>query len=218
MNNNSIYNPEPWKRIGLPLREIYSDLIKHYDIRVGGEIVEQFSDKGTVHSYIEFYDKEFQPVRNYCRMLEIGLMTGASLKMWTEYFPLYQLAGIDLRDGWNDARPWQQDLAADANVELHFGIDSTKQIVDFEEPFNIILDDGAHDWQSQLKTFVNYWPQLKAGGVYYIEDVEDANSMELLKQGIMQHCAGETIAFNEHHGHLNGRRDDQILCIKRVKQ
>ena len=217
MNSHSIYNPEPWHRIDKSMRELYSDLIDHYQIQTGGEIVESFCDKGTVHSYIDYYEREFKPARMYCRMLEIGLMTGASMKLWTEYFFTYELAGIDLRGGWNDTKPWQADLESDPKVELHFGIDSTRDIVNFEEPFHIILDDGAHDWASQLKTFCNYWPQLKEGGIYYIEDVENAPSLELLKQGIARHCVGQTIAFDEYHGHLNGRLDDQILAIKKVK-
>lgn len=217
MNPTTIYHPEPWQRIDKTMQELYSDLIEHYEINTSGEIVESFSDKGTVHSYIDYYAREFQPARMYCRMLEIGLMTGASLKLWSEYFFMYDLCGIDLRNGWNDPKPWQQDLADDPHVELHFGIDSTKQIVQFDEPFNIILDDGAHDVESQLLTFINYWPQLKLGGIYYIEDVENAQSMNILKQGIARHCVGQTIAFDEFHGHRNGRLDDQILAIKKVK-
>lgn len=199
------------------MNQVYKDLIDHYQINTQGEIVEQFSDKGTVHSYINYYEREFQPVRMYCRMLEIGLMTGASLKLWSEFFYNYELCGIDLRQGFNDAKPWQQDLLDDPDIEIHFGIDSTKDIVQFNKNFSIILDDGAHDWESQLRTFCNYWPQLAQGGIYYIEDVENPGSLTLLKEGIARHCAGQTIAFDEYHGHLNGRLDDQILAIKKVK-
>ena len=85
MNDHSIYNPEPWQRIDKSMREIYEDLVTHYNVDRkddSGEIVEQFSDKGTVHSYIDFYAQQFAPVRMYARMLEIGLMTGASMKLW----------------------------------------------------------------------------------------------------------------------------------------
>lgn len=218
MNNHSIYNPEPWKRIDKNLRELYDDMVQHYNIHTSGEIVEQFSDKGTVHSYIDFYGEHFQPVRQYCRMLEIGLMTGASMKMWSEYFYLYDLAGIDLRDGWNDSRPWQADIESDPNIELHFGIDSTRQQVEFDKPFHIILDDGAHDWQSQFLTFRNYWPQLAPGGIYYIEDVETADSMSKLRTAILTWLGSEvTVGMNEYLGHKHGRADDQILLVKKIR-
>lgn len=200
------------------MREIYNHMVAHYNIAVGGEIVEQFSDKGTVHSYIDFYGQHFEPTRKYARMLEIGLMTGASMKLWSEYFYLYDIAGIDLRKGWNDHKPWQADLESDPHIELHFGIDSTTQQVEFDEPFHIILDDGAHDWQSQFLTFRNYWPQLAPGGVYYIEDVESADSMSKLRSAILAWLGPDvTVGMDEYRGHLNGRADDQILIVKKQK-
>ena len=218
MTPHSIYNPNPHQRIGLSLREIYDHMVAHYNVAVGGEIVEQFSDKGTVHSYIDFYDRSFDPARKYVRMLEIGLMTGASMKLWTEYFYFYHIAGIDLREGWNDPRPWQQDLESDPRIEIHFGIDSTRQQVEFDEPFHIILDDGAHDWQSQFLTFRNYWPVLAEGGVYYIEDVESKDSMTKLRTAILTWLGPDvTVGMDQYLGHLHGRADDQILIIKKVK-
>jgi hypothetical protein len=220
MNDKSIYNPEPWRRVDRNLRELYEDLVAHYNVdrkNDVGEIVEQFSDKGTVHSYIEFYAEQFAPVRKYARMLEIGLMTGASMKLWSEYFYLYKLAGIDLRQGWNQTYPWQQDIESDANIELHFGIDSTTQQVEFDEPFHIILDDGAHDWQSQFLTFRNYWPQLAQGGVYYIEDVENDDSSAKLQQAIARWIGpGHQIGMNEYRGLKQGRADDRVLMVKKL--
>lgn len=217
MNTNSIYNPEPWRRIDKSMREIYDHMLRHYNIQTYGEIVEQFSDKGTVHSYIDFYGEQFQPVRTYARILEIGLMTGASMKLWSEFFYLYDIAGIDLREGWNQPQPWQADLESDPHIELHFGIDSTAQQVEFDEPFNIIVDDGAHDWRSQMLTFRNYWPMLKPGGIYYIEDVEDEHSMQALQQAIPAWLGPKsTIGMTTYLGHKHGRADDQILLIKKM--
>jgi hypothetical protein len=220
MTPNSIYNPEPWHRVDKSMREIYDDLVAYYNIDRQddtGEIVQQFSDKGTVHSYIDFYAEQFAPVRMYARMLEIGLMTGASMKLWTEYFYLYELAGIDLRQGWNNTLPWQADIESDPRVELHFGIDSTRQQVEFDNPFHIILDDGAHDWQSQFLTFRNYWPYLKQGGVYYIEDVENDLSSERLQQAIARWIGPDhKIGMNEYRGLKNGRSDDRILMVKKI--
>ena len=221
MNDNSIYNPKPWLRIDKSMRELYEDLVAHYNVdrkNDSGEIVEQFSDKGTVHSYIDYYGPAFQPARQFCRMLEIGLMTGASMKLWSEFFYMYELAGIDLRDGWNQTYAWQQDIESDPNIELHFGIDSTRQQVEFDHPFNIILDDGAHDWQSQFLTFRNYWPQLAVGGCYYIEDVESKDSMLKLREAIVRWLGPDNqVGMDEYLGHRQGRADDQTLIVKKLK-
>ncbi len=216
MNQHSIYNPEHWRRFDRDLNEIYQDLVEHYNIAVGGEIVEQFSDKGTVHSYIDFYERELRPTRGHTRLLEIGMMTGASLKLWSEYFAYYELVGIDLRAGWNREHPWQADIESDPNIELHFGIDSTATVPDLGDPFKIIIDDGAHDWPSQFATFKNYWPHLVQNGVYYIEDVENRDSLEQLIKAIAEHLAGSTIGVSIHAGNKNGRADDMILVVKKL--
>lgn len=197
------------------LRQIYNDLIAEYNINTSGEIVTAFCDKGTVHSYIEYYDKEFAAQRDCAQILEIGLMTGASLLLWSRYFDEYQLTGIDLRSGWNQPCAWHSTIESDSDIELHFGIDSTVEPPVLNAPFDIILDDGAHDWASQYATFLNYWPLLRTGGSYYIEDIENDLSMAELKYNISQYCK-TNIHFDVHRGILNGRADDQILRIRKL--
>ena len=38
--------------------------------------------------------------------------------------------------------------------------------------FDIILDDGLHTIEAQVKTFINFWPLLKKNGIYLIEDIK----------------------------------------------
>ena len=125
--------------------------------------------------------------------------------------------GVDLRDGWNKTHAWQADIDSDPRITMHFGVDSTQPPPDLGDPFTVIIDDGAHDWPSQFATFQQYWPVLKESGVYYIEDIENDNSMKQLIQAIAQHCAGQTIAFNIHLGLKHGREDDRILAIQKVQ-
>src|SRR6185369_13519508 len=62
----------------MTLQNLYN---KYYDPKTG------WPDKGTVHSYIEVYEELFAPYRKKAKnILEIGLMSGESLRMWTEYF------------------------------------------------------------------------------------------------------------------------------------
>lgn len=200
------------------LQQVYDDLLKQYNINTQGEIVTEFSDKGTVHSYIDFYGQHLQPLRHGVSMLEIGLMTGASLLMWRKFFTFSNLTGIDLRNGWNKPQPWHAELENSPGVDLHFGVDSTQPpppAVAAKE-FRIILDDGAHDWPSQFATFQNYWPLLVKNGVYYIEDVEDEQSLKQLQLAIAQHLVGHTIGMDVYRGNKNGRRDDMILILKKL--
>jgi hypothetical protein len=63
------------------------------------EIWEKYkSDKGTVHSYIPYYEKVLQEYKNTENgVLEIGVSAGLSIKMWREYFSNAKLYGNDLR-------------------------------------------------------------------------------------------------------------------------
>ena len=40
-----------------------------------------------------------------------------------------------------------------------------------KDGFDIIIDDGLHTHEAQWKTFLNFIPYLKDGGIYFIEDV-----------------------------------------------
>ena len=45
------------------------------------------TDKATFHKYLDFYEKKL-PGRDFAgRLLEVGVMDGASMRMWREYVP-----------------------------------------------------------------------------------------------------------------------------------
>lgn len=50
--------------------------------------------------------------------------------------------------------------------------------------FDIILDDGLHTIEAQIKTFKNFWPLLKKNGIYLIEDI---GNPELLKRELKKY-------------------------------
>lgn len=197
------------------MQQIFSDLVREYAINTQGETVHHFSDKGTVHSYVDYYDQQFSARRDHARLLEIGLMTGASMLLWSRYFDRYELVGIDLRQGWNQPCAWHSKLESDPNIELRFGIDSTKPAPEFAKPFDYIIDDGAHDPDSQFKTFVNYWPCLAAGGTYFIEDVVSEAAAQDLIQRIFPLVQGSA-HISRYIGHTRQRADDQIIAITRT--
>ena len=54
------------------------------------------TDKHTIHSYLEIYEELFSDRRLDCNtFLEIGMYTGASLFMWSQYFENATVYGID---------------------------------------------------------------------------------------------------------------------------
>jgi hypothetical protein len=193
----------------LTLRKIYTDLVAAHAANCSGEMVTTFSDKGTMHSYIEYYEKWFEPHRALASVLEIGVMTGGSMLLWQHYFDSVFLTGIDLRNGFNQALPFQDELTW---AVWHWGVDSTNpdHVPDLKQ-HQFVIDDGAHDEYSQIKTFQNYWQFVQPGGTYFIEDIENDASTAVLKE-FVNVFVREPHTVDYYRGHAH-RADDRILAI-----
>jgi len=191
------------------LRQIYDSLVAEHAANSTGEMVTTFSDKGTMHSYIEYYERWFEPQRDVSSILEIGVMTGGSALLWRKYFNNVLITGVDLRDGFNQELEFQEEIGAD----WHWGIDSTdpEQVPGIIKPHHFVIDDGAHDLESQIRTFKNYWHLVKPGGTYFIEDIEDDLATEALRKFI-----GDWVKEPHSIDYFRGfahRTDDRILAI-----
>ena len=191
------------------LREIYTELVVAHAVNTTGEMVTTFSDKGTMHSYIEYYEKWFEPRRHDpVLLMEIGVMTGGSLLMWQQYFDDVLLTGIDLRSGFNQTLPFQKDIMC----MWRWNVDSTDPVkVPALGKYDFVIDDGAHDLESQIQTLKNYWQFVAPGGTYFIEDIEDDLATEALRKFIAAWIA-EPHTMDYYRGHAH-RADDRILAI-----
>jgi hypothetical protein len=201
------------------LRVIYDELVNKYG--TAKDTVHTFSDKGTDHTYINFYQDQFRPYKSKVKMLEIGIMTGGSLLLWSKYFDNYKLTGIDLSPSWSSKAEFQQRLENDPNIELNFNISSTnKEYAErfADDMFDIILDDGDHDPATQFDTFKTYFKKLKTTGTYYIEDVRGQAEFTQILENIRAWELEENIplAINSYIGNVAVRQDDAIIIIKRL--
>lgn len=195
------------------LLTLYNDLAQQYGSSTG-EMVFTFSDKGSMHSYIEFYEKYFKTKQKSVSLLEVGLMTGGSLHMWQQWFKKYTLVGVDISPTWNAPRPFQHALEIDSNIVLMFGTDSKSPTLAenlSRYNFDFVIDDGDHSCKSQMDTFSNLWRTVSPGGTYFIEDVVGSTQIEILQKFLTDF---KDIANVEHYkGFKNGRADDQILAV-----
>jgi len=197
------------------LRTIYDQLLAQHAPEISGDAFRSFSDKGNVHTYIEYYEKYFEPYRSECSILEIGVMTGGSMLLWSQYFDSVFLTGVDIRPGFSTELPFQKDLEL---VTWNWKVDSTDpaQTPDLKQ-YRFVIDDGAHDLESQFKTFCNYWQFVQPGGVYFVEDIETEHNQQVLEAWIREWLSAQKISFEiEAYRGPRTRRDDQILAIKRV--
>jgi len=197
-----------------PLRAIYDTLVAEHAANTSGEMVTTFSDKGTMHSYIEYYERHFEPHRALASVLEIGVMTGGSMLLWQHYFDSVFLTGVDLRQGFNQPLPFQDELTW---AVWHWGVDSTNpdHVPDLKQ-HQFVIDDGAHDLESQIKTLKNYWRFVQPGGTYFIEDIENDANTEALRKFISD-WVKEPHTVDYYRG-FEHRADDRILAITKERK
>ena len=128
-----------------------------------------FSDKGTRHTYISFYNTALARYRNKrVTLVEVGVHLGGSLGMWSEYFDFGHIIGIDVCD--------THVVPLSDRTELIVG--NACHIQPFEA--DIVIDDGSHTLVDQLEVFVRFFPLVSIGGLYVIEDIQSDAAMDKL--------------------------------------
>ena len=130
------------------------------------------TDKNTIHSYMGTYEDLFSRYDNTpVSLLEIGVLSGGSLKMWKDFFAEDSLIhGVDLYPNifnWEDYHENVKDAI------LYEGNATTIQL---REEFDIIIDDGSHVFEDVLLAMKNLWWNLKDGGIYVVEDIASDGS------------------------------------------
>lgn len=130
------------------------------------------TDKGTLHfeahGYTEIYE-DYISSKDEIVLLEIGIQTGASLKMWKEYNPNMKIYAIDIN-------PECMNFISEDDYEKIFIGDATdvnflKSIIYDIGKIDIIIDDGSHIREHILKSFDFLYDHLSNNGIYFIEDL-----------------------------------------------
>jgi len=133
------------------------------------------TDKGHPKSYIDkFYEDFFKKFRdNNNTIVEIGVRSGASLKLWREYFSEdSKIYGLDnLYDKNEHSVPINNEWISGKNVEYIVGDAYTEEIANKFENITILIDDGPHSPDSHVKLLELYSDKIEKGGVIIIEDV-----------------------------------------------
>ncbi|MBE7942570.1 MULTISPECIES: glycosyltransferase [Ramlibacter] len=127
------------------------------------------SDKWSI--YLDLYDRILSAWRTKpVELLEIGIQNGGSLDIWARYFESgKKFVGCDINPScallvYRDPRI--SVVVGDANRD-----ETEASISTISERFDIIIDDGSHTLSDVVRSFLRYWPRLRYGGVFAIEDL-----------------------------------------------
>jgi SAM-dependent methyltransferase len=121
------------------------------------------------HGYLPHYSKILKN-KNINRILEIGVGTGESLRMWSKYFPSAKIVGWDIVDH------SKENFGSNVSTYVVNQSDrnSIKLWIDIQDniKFDLIVDDGAHTMHDQQMCLGYLWCNaLNLGGVYIVEDL-----------------------------------------------
>jgi hypothetical protein len=126
------------------------------------------TDKENGHDFLRYYDGIFAETRaDVKKVLEIGILTGASLKMWRDYFPKAQIFGADIDRRLSETNYGHRITAITANQSSPDDLD---RLAGFG-PFDVIVDDGSHICKDQQLTFGKLFRHLDNNGVFILEDL-----------------------------------------------
>jgi len=127
------------------------------------------SDKWS--SYLACYERLFAEYKQVpLSLFEIGVQNGGSLEIWSEYFrEAEKLIGCDINP---DCSRLKYDDSRVAVIVGDANCDATRaEVLKIESEFDLIIDDGSHQSGDIVKSFALYFPQLKNGGLFVIEDL-----------------------------------------------
>jgi hypothetical protein len=146
------------------------------------------------------------------RLLEIGIgyenlmapfvpfyVHGASLKMWTTYWPEAHIFACDIREDTlineGNIRSWVVDQGKEHDLN--------RLVANCGSKLDVIIDDGSHVFEHQKLTARMLLPWLMKGGVYFIEDTYPDKGAE------MAEMFGGTLIVGDK------RPDDCLVVIQR---
>lgn len=138
------------------------------------------------HGYIPFYEQMLP--KNPKKLLEIGVLHGASIRMWREYFPDCEIHALDLFE--------ENPIPDIEGVVFHKGNQLDYKILEVlrNEDFDVIIEDCSHNSRDQMITFYG----LFNGKQYYIEDIHCADE-EFYRQGLPLGVTAKKIFTEQDH-------------------
>lgn len=168
-----------------------------------------FTDKNSIHSYTEEYEKLFFSRRHDIKLVvEIGIQRGGSLKLWRDYFDQAQIVGIDTSADTNEVGEGLK-LEQYDRITCMFNTDAYDEKVSYQiKDADIIIDDGPHTLISQIKFLKLYSKSIKIGGLLVVEDIQDISHIEVLKEHVEPTC--EVLVIDNR---LKKDRYDDVLFV-----
>jgi hypothetical protein len=133
------------------------------------------------HNYSALYHNLFKKLKNKTiNIFEVGIYEGASVRAWSEYFAKGSIyAGdVDLTRLINEDRIKSFYCNQDSinSIQNMWALPELKDI-----DFDIIIDDGKHEYPSNINFLLSSYFKLKKNGFFIVEDLTTSTYNEFEK-------------------------------------
>jgi hypothetical protein len=133
--------------------------------KFGSDKCSDWHNYSTLYDFIFFGDREKD-----LKIFEVGIYGGSSVRSWKEYFKNSQIYCGDVN---------REYFVKEDRIESFFcDQDRPKSIREMWEndklkniDFDVIIDDGKHEYVSNINFLENSYHKLKKGGFFIIEDL-----------------------------------------------
>ena len=132
------------------------------------------------HNFTPYYEKYFGPLRHKTlKILEIGVANGHSIASWFYYFPNSIIHGIDIKKSYYFFYKGKRINYHSLNVMDDRAV---SKFITKNNKFDIIIDDSNHTHTFFTNNIKNFYPALKPGGIYVLEDFRDSDRLHELER------------------------------------
>lgn len=155
------------------------------------ELGERYQPTKQLHNYLVYYWMHFRDIRfDVRKVVEIGVQTDRSIRMWEEFFPNATIYGIDIDPACKRFEGGRRRIFVGDQGDADF----CARVIRETGAVDIVIDDGSHRVEHQLASFRALFPAMTDHGIYVIEDtggcVEDfelvtVNALKRLVDSIM---------------------------------
>jgi len=168
------------------------------------------TDKAYWHRYTDFYSKFFKEKKELPNViLEIGISTGASIKMLHKYFNRSIIYCMDIKEECVENAKQISKRVKPFLCDQGNKTQMTTSIMNLNTSFDIIIDDGSHHPAHQKLTLETLFPFLNPGGIYICEDIH--TSIEApANESMIRYLEGIQYSF----GRANRINHRDILNVK----
>ena len=171
-------------------------LFEYYGSDKGSKVIDPYtknSKKKIGHGFGKFYEIHFSKLKKkYINLLEIGTWYGASVAAFNNYFDKIKIFCID--------RNFKFKFYSKRIFFYNCDTENKKDLKNFKkfknkitnEKFDIIIDDGSHLLNDMINNLNFFFPYVKKGGYYVVEDFNHSKYYPYLNDS-----KGKEILFKE---------------------